>query len=155
MIGGPSYMNPGIDYGMWTTGSVFGRYPTTFSPAGPVQDAGKRAPELYLYDENGTTAVYNTNSGSYVDVNYMTQRETEYTLLATSNPNALANIDALIEKYNILFTGGTATPAYIAALSSFIKNPANFSRSTASSQQAALNLIIHSLYISPYSVIRT
>jgi hypothetical protein len=155
MIGDTSYLNPGNDYGMWTTNNVFGRYPTTFAPAGPVQDAGKRAPELFLYDENGTTSVYNTDNFYYIDVNYITQRETEYTLLATSNPNALANIDALIEKYNILFTAGTATPAYIAALSSFIKNPVNFSRSTASSQQAALNLIIHSLYISPYSVIRT
>lgn len=155
MIGDTSYLNPGKDYGMWTTNNVFGRYPTTFAPAGPVQDAGKRAPELFLYDENGSTTVYNTNNFEYIDVNYITQRETEYTLLATSDPNALANIDALIEKYNILFTAGTATPAYIAALSSFIKNPVNFSRSTASSQQAALNLIIHSLYISPYSVIRT
>jgi hypothetical protein len=151
----PTYLNPGIGYGMWTTGSVFGRYPTTFTPAGPVQDAGKRAPELYLYDDNGTTAVYNTTDGGNVTAEYITQRETEYLLLATSNPNALANIDALIEKYNILFTGGTATPAYIAALSSFIKNPVNFSRSTVASQQAALTLIIHSLYISPYSVIRT
>jgi uncharacterized protein (DUF1800 family) len=151
----PGYLNPGIGYGMWTTGSVFGRYPTTFTPAGPVQDAGKRAPELYLYDENGTTAIYNTTDNYNITAEYITQRETEYLLLATSNPNALANIDALIEKYNILFTGGTATPAYIAALSSFIKNPVNFSRNTVASQQAALTLIIHSLYISPYSVIRT
>jgi len=154
-VADPGYLNPGKDYGMWTTSNVFGRYPATFTPAGPVQDAGKRAPELFLYDENGTTAVYNTTDNNNITVDYITQRETEYTLLATSNPNALANIDALIEKYNVLFTGGTATPAYIAALSSFIKNPVNFSRSTASSQQAALGLIIHSLYISPYSVIRT
>jgi hypothetical protein len=80
-------------------------------------------------------------------------REKEYLQLAAGQPES--NIDALIEKYNILFTGGTASPAFIAALSSFIKNTTNFSRTTVDSQKKALKMIMHGLYISPYSVIRT
>jgi hypothetical protein len=148
-------LNHGVNFGLFTTGSVFGRYPAIYSPAGPVQDAGKIAPELFLYDENGTSRIYNSSEDSNVIIVDIMDREQEHLQLATSNPSAEANIDALIEKYNILFTGGTASPAYIAALSSFIKNTTNFSRSTVSSQKKALQMIMHSLYISPYSVIRT
>lgn len=154
-VGDRDELNPGVGFGLFTQPSVFGRYPAIYSPAGPVQDAGKIAPELFLYDENGTTRAYNGNQGvggGNIVVEIM-NREQEHLQLAASAPES--NIDALIEKYNILFTGGTASPAYIAALSSFIKNTTNFSRTTIDSQKKALQMIVHSLYISPYSVIRT
>jgi len=144
--------------------SVFGSYPTLYSPVGPVAANNIIAPEQYFYTENNNMDLYNH---SYTSTNYggsmslstwvTTGGYTEYSLI-TSNTSiqnsaqANTNINALISKYNILFTGNTMPSSYSSNLFSIIQSA---NRGTTPQQQATYKVMLNMILTSPFSMIRT
>jgi uncharacterized protein (DUF1800 family) len=157
----PNYYTDQVNYGPLQSTSVFGTYPTLYAPSGPVGSNNIISPETYFYTENSILDLYNH---SYTSTNFSTNmslKNFSYSseqLSITSNTSiqtsaqANTNIQSLISKYNILFTGNTMPSAYSSNIFSIIQSS---TRSSDDQQKSAYRIMLNMILTSPFSVIRT
>ena len=136
--------------------SVFGTYPQLYSPVGPVSANNLVSPESYQYTDNNAIDVYNATamSGRF-EYWFNTGGYNEHLLLTSntqiqSSAQANTNINAMISKYNILFTGNTLPQSFTSNLFSYVYNSNRLNYPTV----GYINML-QAIHASPYSIIRT
>lgn len=124
--------------------SVFGRWPATFSPPGPVLSAGIVAPEMFQIDEGGASDLFNMST-ELLEAVRNTTPATDMALIG-SNPTAV--VDRLL----LLLTANSHTDAFrTAAIAALTAE----TRSTDDQKRAAYVSIFWMIGNGPFAKVRT
>lgn len=129
-------------------GSVFGRFPATYSPPNSaVAAAGKVASELFHYEEGGVDGLFGNFGGVWEAVRNNTMTPQDYTDL-TTNPALV------VSRLSLLITSSTAPQEFLDSITTYVTSSSTYRQNDTEKRQTFSD-IYWLLWLSPWAVIRT